>query len=207
MAETYISPEDVSPQDAQKVLDFLNSAKSAEEIAYAVEIPGERDVGTIVGQHILDRRDELGKFTNVRQVADVPQVGPERFTEIITTLRKTQTGGEVMEIGYEETEIKEYRYFLFSSVPTQSSAQHAHLVLYGGNNVEHIGSANFLDDSATLPKTVRTSGGIVFMYYHRSALPQLIDMLRNEKPVFLIWNGDATRISTSQEPLGEGETP
>lgn len=90
MTENYIKPEDVSPEDAQKVLDFLNSAESAEEIASAVEIPDERDVGIIVAQHILDRRKELGEFTNLQQVADVRQVGPERFTEIVMTLRGRQ---------------------------------------------------------------------------------------------------------------------
>ena len=45
MAEEHIRPEDVSPEDARKVLDFLNAAKTAEEIAEAVELPDERDVG------------------------------------------------------------------------------------------------------------------------------------------------------------------
>lgn len=87
MAENYIKPEDVSPEDAQKVLSFLNSAKSAEEIARTVEIPEERDVGTTVAQHLLDKREELGGFTDLKQVATVVAVGPERFTEIVTTLR------------------------------------------------------------------------------------------------------------------------
>jgi len=90
MTEKYIKPEDVSPREAQKVLDFLNAAKTAEEIADAVEIPGERDVGVGVGQHILDRRKDLGNFTSLQQVYDVPQVGPERFTEIVTTLRERE---------------------------------------------------------------------------------------------------------------------
>ncbi len=38
MAEAYVKPEDAGPQDAQRVLDFLNAAKSAEELADAVEI-------------------------------------------------------------------------------------------------------------------------------------------------------------------------
>jgi len=86
MAENYIRPEDVSPQDAKKVLYFLNAAQTAEEIAETIEIPGERDVGIRVAQNILDRRQELGGFKNLAEVADVPHVGPERFTEIITIL-------------------------------------------------------------------------------------------------------------------------
>lgn len=86
MIEFYIKPEHVAPEDAQKVLEFLNSAKSAKEIATSVEIPDERDVGATVAQHILNKRRELGGFTSLEQVANVRHVGPERFTEIVTTL-------------------------------------------------------------------------------------------------------------------------
>ena len=105
MAENYIKPEDVSIENIQRVLDFLNSAQSAEEIADTVEIPGERDVGIRVGQHILDRRKELGKFTDIQQVADVPQVGPERFTEIVITLcRRPITMGKIIVVSREKLE-------------------------------------------------------------------------------------------------------
>ena len=91
MEEVYIRPEDVSPEVAQRVLMFLNSAQTAEQIAETVEIPDELDVGIRVGQRILDRRRELGAFTSLQQIADVPQVGPERFTEIIVTLGAPET--------------------------------------------------------------------------------------------------------------------
>ena len=48
MTENYIKPEHVSSEVAQKILNFLNSARSSEEIASTVEIPQERDVGLIV---------------------------------------------------------------------------------------------------------------------------------------------------------------
>ncbi len=83
-----IRPEDVPDLDAAKILEFLNAAETAEEIAEAVEIPDERDVGIGVAQNILDRRQKLGNFDDLAQVADVPQVGPERFTEIVTSLRR-----------------------------------------------------------------------------------------------------------------------
>jgi hypothetical protein len=87
-----VFPEDVSPEDAQKVLDFLNDATSPKEIADAVEIPYERDVGEGVAQCIYAKRDELGRFTDLQQVADVHLVGPERFTEIIVTLSGSTYG-------------------------------------------------------------------------------------------------------------------
>ena len=89
MAESeYISPKDVPEEEAKRILGFLNSAKTAEEIAEAIEIPGERDVGLKTAQNILTAREKLGKFTELQQLADVQQVGPERFTEIVTTIKK-----------------------------------------------------------------------------------------------------------------------
>lgn len=46
-------------------------------------------------------------------------------------------------------------------------------------------------------------------YYHHSQLDHLIDMLRNENPVYVFFdnnNGfDNSRISTTFEPVGDGE--
>ena len=86
-------------------------AKTAEEIAEAVEIAHERDVGVRVAQRILDRREKLGGFTSLQQVADVPQVGPERFTEIVTTVGGRSNGGDAVADVFE---IKSYKYSLRS---------------------------------------------------------------------------------------------
>lgn len=98
MAETYFKPEDLSAGEARKVLDFLNRAASAREIAETIEIPGELDVGLRVGQRILERRAALGgAFTTLQQVRDVPQVGPERFTEIVVVLTGRRPPGSAAE--------------------------------------------------------------------------------------------------------------
>jgi hypothetical protein len=88
--EEYLRPEDVRPERAREVLDFLNAAQSAEQIAAAVEIPDEPDVGIRIAQRILDRRQQLGGFTNLQQIADIPLIGPERFTEIVITLSEAE---------------------------------------------------------------------------------------------------------------------
>jgi predicted nuclease with TOPRIM domain len=83
----YLSPDDLSADQAQRVLDFLNGVQTAREIADRVEYPGELDVGLRVAQRILDRRAALGgAFTDIEQVATVPYVGPERFTEIVVAI-------------------------------------------------------------------------------------------------------------------------
>lgn len=86
MTEVYLLPENVTPRDATMVLEFLNAATSAEEIATAVEIPGELDIGLRVAARILARRDQLGGFASLEQVYAVPYVGPERFTELVVSL-------------------------------------------------------------------------------------------------------------------------
>src|SRR5688572_10928216 len=86
MPKRYYRPEDVLPEHAAQVLAFLNAAESAAEIAEAVEIPGELDIGPILSQRILNRRDQLGGFTDLRQIRAIPLIGPERFTEIVACL-------------------------------------------------------------------------------------------------------------------------
>lgn len=94
MAESFVKPGDVGLKDAQRILAFINKAKSAEEIAEAVGRGDERGVGLAVAQNLLDKRQELGGFGTLEQVADVPQVGRERFAEIVTSLGSGRTGGD-----------------------------------------------------------------------------------------------------------------
>lgn len=201
MAENYIKPEDVSPQVAQKVLDFLNSAQSAEEIASVVEIPHERDVGIIVAQHILDRRKELGKFANLEQVADVQQVGPERFTEIVNTL-----GGEVMDI---YAEVQKYRQQFMSGFPLirYEGAPYDQVIYLFDTNGRQICQMLFQPDDEELCKPHQYGIKSCRMYYRRSLFPQIIDTLRNEKPVFFRWVDKLQWgwIVVGKEPVGEEE--
>ena len=70
--KSILRPEDVPAEKAQKVLAFLNAVKTAEELADAIEVPGERDVGIRVAKNVLATRKELGRFRDIRQVTDVP---------------------------------------------------------------------------------------------------------------------------------------
>src|SRR4026207_253016 len=83
MAVIYLEPKDLLPAQAVRVLDFLNRAQTPQEIASRIEFPDELDIGVQLGRRLLDRRAQLGgRYTNLTQVADVPLIGPERFTEI-----------------------------------------------------------------------------------------------------------------------------
>lgn len=100
-------------------------------------------------------------------------------------------------------EIKEYKYYTFSS--RDGSGPNSVLLLYGDGG-GYRGGVFFYNNDAPLQQAVKYSSGVIGLFYRYADLPVLIDMLRNEKPVYLIFDGGAnSRISTSTEPIGEGE--
>lgn len=83
MPIVYLEPSDLSADQAQRVLDFLNRAISAQQLNIDIEFPGEPDIGIRLGQRLLDARAALGgSFTQIAQVRAIRLIGPERFTEI-----------------------------------------------------------------------------------------------------------------------------
>ncbi|MBV1878734.1 MAG: hypothetical protein KUG79_13920 [Pseudomonadales bacterium] len=87
MAEIYLAPADINAIDTAKVLAFLNSVQTAQQIASRVEIPDELDIGIKLGQRIINARAELGgAYFSLAQLMAVPLIGPERFTEIVTEI-------------------------------------------------------------------------------------------------------------------------
>ena len=59
-----------------------------------------------------------------------------------------------------------------------------------------------------LPAARKLNDSQYLIYYRYSDYPVIIDMLRNEKPIFFIYQPEGTnnsRLSTSSEPVGEGE--
>lgn len=100
-------------------------------------------------------------------------------------------------------EIKKYCYYLFSSREDATPI----IKLYDVNN-KNFANVWFEGGSQPLPDAKQLDNGKYILYYRRSALSDMVDMLRNEKPVYLIWQPKGTqntRISTSSEPVGEGE--
>jgi hypothetical protein len=65
------------------------------------------------------------------------------------------------------------------------------------------------DETANLPLAQQAAPNYYSFYYHHNQLQHLIDMLRYEKPITVFFNNDNgfnnSRISTSNEPVGEGE--
>ena len=71
-----------------------------------------------------------------------------------------------------------------------------------------IGAAYFHRKDATLPNTdSMSSSGYISVHYSASDYPEIMDLLRNEDPVYIRYvpGWDMASINTSLEPVGEGE--
>ncbi len=212
MTENYIKPEDVNLQDAQRVLNFLNSARSAEEIAEAVEIPGDRDVGIKIGKRILDRRKELGKFINLQQIDDIPQIGPDRFTEIVTTLRGipvSKNKKKEKKMSVTVYEIDTYSIYHFNA--DRISRNNIICTINCFKRSAFKGTLLFYKEGAPIPPSYKYKSDtqeLLFLSFQENQLADMLETLRQEKPLYIYYSdkyNDGT-LQTSLEPVGEEES-
>jgi hypothetical protein len=102
--------------------------------------------------------------------------------------------------------IENYQYYVFSSRDS-SDPPSAVILLYDPGNT-WVGALWFVKESGALP-AASESGGRYLLSYSYADLPVIVDMLRNESPVYLIVDPAGLvlnwRISTFEEPVGEGE--
>lgn len=83
MATIHLEPADLSAAQTLQVLAALNQAESARQLAERIELPGEPDVGVKLAERLLRARAAAGgQFSALAQVAAVPLIGPERFTDL-----------------------------------------------------------------------------------------------------------------------------
>jgi hypothetical protein len=100
------------------------------------------------------------------------------------------------------TEVKNY-HILFYGSPEGYQTNRAQIVLYDpeGKPAAYVRfndqGMNFEHDSE--------SEGIIRMHLPSSMFQSVLDVLRNEKPVFIYFAQGKGFLSTSTEPVGEGE--
>ena len=77
------------------------------------------------------------------------------------------------------------------------------------NGINFIGQAVFYPNGAVLPADFQRPAGQVEIHYHLDDYQNVMDLLRNEKPVYLNYNGSGpgfeNNLRTDPEPIGEGE--
>ena len=81
------------------------------------------------------------------------------------------------------------------------------ITLINGNVL--LGQLVFFPNGTTLPADSQSINGQVELHYHMDDFHNLVDILRNEEPVFLNFVGGGpgfiNSIQTGSEPTGEGE--
>lgn len=82
-----------------------------------------------------------------------------------------------------------------------------HLYIQVYNSGVYQGSLTF-HDIATIPDNELDGAGHIRLSFHKTDYPNIVDMLRNESPLF-IWINPTNKIggiaTESTEPVGEGE--
>ena len=99
--------------------------------------------------------------------------------------------------------IESYEYYHWSS----RSQYKSNIVLFGEGE-ETVAIWFESDPEAELaPARILTPNNYAF-YYYQEQMSDIIDMLRNEKPIWVHFNDNGglnnSRIATSKEPVGEG---
>ena len=72
-----------------------------------------------------------------------------------------------------------------------------------------IGQCVFHPNGTALPPDLLRQNGQVDLQYHLDDFQNVLDLLRNEKPVFLNFNGVGAEnnVNTSPENVGDGDKP
>lgn len=100
------------------------------------------------------------------------------------------------------TEIKNY-HILFYGSPSGYQTNRAQISLYGPDGK----TAAFVrfNDPGMFYENDSQSGGIIRMHLPSAMFQNVLDVLRNEKPVYIYFAQNRGFLSTSKEPVGEGE--
>ena len=108
-------------------------------------------------------------------------------------------------------EVKKYDVSYYAGGKNTTGYQYRAIIGLRRNDGSLIGGAYFHRDLATMPNTDdQTSTGYVWFHYTWEDFPQVLDLLRNESPVFVRYVAGGWKIgsiTTSLEPVGEGEMP
>lgn len=102
------------------------------------------------------------------------------------------------------TEIRNYAVRLNGGLSGAGDYLRAQVHLFDNRNIL-VGIIDFYDTMGSMSEEF--TNNIIKTSMPAERLSDVVDLLRNEKPIFLGWREDHKKafISTTQEPVGEGE--
>jgi len=107
------------------------------------------------------------------------------------------------------SEIKKYDVAYYAGARNQDNYAYKAIIGLRDENHVLVGAAFFHHSRATMPEAdTQKSTGFISCHYLADDYPHILDILRNESPVFVefeIQTGNVANIRTSAEPVGEGE--
>ncbi|MFW9843508.1 MAG: helix-hairpin-helix domain-containing protein [Candidatus Thorarchaeota archaeon] len=80
--------EDVSKEDTVRILEILNSVKTAKKLEEIITIPDRPTLEKELAENIFQYRKKTGLFTELIQLDEVPEVGPSRLESIVRSLQE-----------------------------------------------------------------------------------------------------------------------
>jgi hypothetical protein len=106
-------------------------------------------------------------------------------------------------------EIKKYDVAYYAGAKNVAAYPYRAIIGLRDENDALVGAAYFHHSTTTMPVADTMKGsGYISCHYLAGDYPQILDILRNEKPVFVEFEvraGNIGSIRTSAEPVGEGE--
>lgn len=99
-------------------------------------------------------------------------------------------------------EIRNY-HILFYGSPDGYQTNRAQITLYGAD--DKVAAYLRFNDPGMQFENDSESGGIIAMHLPSAMFQSVLDVLRNEKPVYIYFAQGRGFLSTSREAVGEGE--
>ena len=108
-------------------------------------------------------------------------------------------------------EVKNYDVAYYAGAKNLTGHRYRAIIGLRDENNVLVGAAYFHHNASTMPTTdSEMANGYISCHFPAEAYPQILDLLRNEKPIFVEFEvaaGNVANIRTSAEPVGEGEGP
>ena len=106
-------------------------------------------------------------------------------------------------------EIKNYVVAYYAGAKNLTGHRYRAIISFRGEDEELLGAAYFHHSAETMPNTdTQKASGYISCHYPAEHYSQVLDLLRNEKPVYVEFEpteGRLGSIRTNLEPVGEGE--